>query len=42
MKTIAIILVALLWINLFLNNGSLNILLTVATTLVLLKLMKDK
>ncbi|EJE55802.1 hypothetical protein Newbould305_2070 [Staphylococcus aureus subsp. aureus str. Newbould 305] len=42
MKTIAIILVICLWVNLFVNLGETNVLLNVATTFVVLKLLKDR
>lgn len=42
MKTIAITLVILLWINLFVGNSYTSAALTLATTLVILKMYRDK
>ncbi|WP_343311673.1 hypothetical protein [Staphylococcus nepalensis] len=42
MKTILITLVILLWINLFIGNTYTNIALTLATTITLLKVYKDR
>lgn len=42
MKTISILLVICLWVNLFINFGETDVLLNVATTFVLLKLLKER
>ncbi|WP_196796568.1 hypothetical protein [Staphylococcus xylosus] len=42
MKTILIVLIILLWINLFIGNTFTNIALTLATTITLLKVYKDR